>query len=231
MRRGKATSGEPICSGMTAFANPANIGVANNSIMIVPCTVNSWLYCSALTICRPGRASSARISMRQHPGQQEESERGDHVEVADDLVVRGRQPAHEPDARTDPSVGDCLCRRGFLLVLRHRFPVRPGTATSGFGIDGGASDHGWRVRLAEEAPNFVSSPAQGVHLMTYGTHSDPSRRYPIRGRTVMLKFSSDVMTPSGLCPYCPPIRGGAVEFSGTPRSERAEGCLLKILYY
>lgn len=41
---GKATSGEPICSGMTAFANPANIGVANNSIMMVPCTVNSWLY-------------------------------------------------------------------------------------------------------------------------------------------------------------------------------------------
>lgn len=49
-RRGKATSGAPICSGMMAFAKPPNIGVANSSIMMVPWIVNSWLYCSALTI-------------------------------------------------------------------------------------------------------------------------------------------------------------------------------------
>ena len=30
--------------------------------MIVPCIVNSWLYCSGVRNCIPGRASSARIS-------------------------------------------------------------------------------------------------------------------------------------------------------------------------
>ena len=44
--RGNATSGAPICSGMITLANPANSGVANSSSMIVPCIVNSWLYCS-----------------------------------------------------------------------------------------------------------------------------------------------------------------------------------------
>ena len=35
--------------------------------MIVPCIVNSWLYCSGETICRPGRASSARMSRAMTP--------------------------------------------------------------------------------------------------------------------------------------------------------------------
>jgi hypothetical protein len=30
--------------------------------MIVPCMVNSWLYCSGVRNCIPGRASSARIN-------------------------------------------------------------------------------------------------------------------------------------------------------------------------
>ena len=61
-RRGNATSGEPICSGTSALAKPANSGVANNSSMIVPCMVNSWLNCSGLsTIDRPGAHNSARI--------------------------------------------------------------------------------------------------------------------------------------------------------------------------
>ena len=66
--RGKATSGAPICSGMIALAKPANRGVANNSSMIVPCMVNSWLYCSGLsTTCRPGARSSARMSIASTP--------------------------------------------------------------------------------------------------------------------------------------------------------------------
>ncbi len=60
--RGKATSGAPICSGISSFAKPAKVGVANSSSMIVPCRVNAWLNCSLLMIWRPGRASSARIS-------------------------------------------------------------------------------------------------------------------------------------------------------------------------
>ncbi|MDQ0731038.1 hypothetical protein QFZ57_001832 [Arthrobacter sp. B1I2] len=61
--RGNATSGAPICSGMITLANPANSGVANISSMMVPCMVNSWLYCSLVCrICMPGSNSSARIS-------------------------------------------------------------------------------------------------------------------------------------------------------------------------
>ena len=61
-RRGNATSGAPICSGMSTFAKPAKSGVANMSSMIVPCIVNSWLYCSVVwTISRPGSKSCARM--------------------------------------------------------------------------------------------------------------------------------------------------------------------------
>ncbi len=58
--RGQATSGAPICGGMMALANPAKRAGPNNSSMMVPCIVKSWLYCSGLsTICSPGAASSA----------------------------------------------------------------------------------------------------------------------------------------------------------------------------
>ncbi len=68
LRRGNATSGAPICSGITALAKPAKSGVAKSSSMIVPCIVKSWLYCSGLsTICRPGAMSSARMSRAISP--------------------------------------------------------------------------------------------------------------------------------------------------------------------
>ncbi len=44
--RGNATSGAPICNGTMTLAKPMNSGVAKSSNMIVPCIVNSWLYCS-----------------------------------------------------------------------------------------------------------------------------------------------------------------------------------------
>ena len=66
--RGKATSGAPICSGISALANPANSGVANSSSMIVPCMVNIWLYWSGVsTTCSPGVASSARMTRAMMP--------------------------------------------------------------------------------------------------------------------------------------------------------------------
>ena len=67
LSRGNATSGEPICSGTTKLAKPNRIGVAKSSSMIVPCMVNSWLYCSWDRNCRPGAASSARISSAIRP--------------------------------------------------------------------------------------------------------------------------------------------------------------------
>jgi len=64
---GNATSGAPICNGMIAFANPKNSGVANSSIITVPWMVNSRLYCSLVTTCSPGSASSARITSAMTP--------------------------------------------------------------------------------------------------------------------------------------------------------------------
>ena len=66
-RRGNATSGAPICSGMIALPKPTNNGVANRNSMIVPCIVNSWLYCSRLTNCMPGDTSSARMISAMTP--------------------------------------------------------------------------------------------------------------------------------------------------------------------
>ena len=65
--RGNATSGEPICSGMIRLPKAKNNGVANISSITVPCIVNSWLYCSGDRNCRPGRPSSARISIAMMP--------------------------------------------------------------------------------------------------------------------------------------------------------------------
>jgi len=56
---------------MSAFANPKNSGVANMSSMIVPCIVNSWLYCSRVAMTsRPGAKSWARISSAMTPPMQ-----------------------------------------------------------------------------------------------------------------------------------------------------------------
>src|SRR5699024_9033131 len=66
-KRGKATSGAPICSGSTKFAKPQTTGVENSSSITVPCMVNSWLYCSLERNWRPGVKSSARISSAIKP--------------------------------------------------------------------------------------------------------------------------------------------------------------------
>jgi hypothetical protein len=65
--RGNATSGDPIWIGITRLPNAKNSGVANMSSISVPCMVNSWLYCSGDRNCRPGRPSSARMSMAMRP--------------------------------------------------------------------------------------------------------------------------------------------------------------------
>jgi hypothetical protein len=67
LSRGNDTSGAPIWSGTTKLANANTIGVAKNNSMIVPCMVNSWLYCSGERNCMPGRASSARMSRAMNP--------------------------------------------------------------------------------------------------------------------------------------------------------------------
>ncbi len=66
-RRGNATSGAPICSGMMMLPKAMNSGVAKRNSITVPCIVNSWLYCSSVTNCRPGAASSARMTSAMRP--------------------------------------------------------------------------------------------------------------------------------------------------------------------
>ena len=97
--RGNATSGAPICSGMTALPKPKNSGVANSSSMIVPCIVNSWLYMSSLTTWEPGCARLARMISAMMPADEEERERRDEVQVADDLVVGRRDDLDDPLAQ------------------------------------------------------------------------------------------------------------------------------------
>jgi hypothetical protein len=49
------------------LAKPPNSGVANSNSISVPCRVNSALYCSGLTNCRRGAASSARMIIASRP--------------------------------------------------------------------------------------------------------------------------------------------------------------------
>ena len=52
---------------MISFANPTNSGVANSSSMIVPCMVNSSLYCWSETTWLSGPNSWSRMIMAIRP--------------------------------------------------------------------------------------------------------------------------------------------------------------------
>ena len=45
LRRGKATSRAPICSGIMKLKKAADSGITARKIIVVPCIVNSVLYC------------------------------------------------------------------------------------------------------------------------------------------------------------------------------------------
>ena len=55
-------SGAPICSGTIQLARPTNAGITPPKIMTSACSVVIWLKNSGLTNCRPGVASSVRIT-------------------------------------------------------------------------------------------------------------------------------------------------------------------------
>ena len=65
--------------------------------MIVPCIVNSWLYCSGDRNCMPGRASSARMSSAMKPPIRKNTKRRDHVHDPD--LLRVRRPQQPRDCR------------------------------------------------------------------------------------------------------------------------------------
>ncbi len=60
--RGSAMSGAPICSGIIQFASPTKAGMIAPKIITSACMVVIWLKKCGLTACRPGIASSVRIT-------------------------------------------------------------------------------------------------------------------------------------------------------------------------
>ena len=60
--RGRAMSGAPICSGTIQLARPTKAGITAPKIITSACMVVIWLKKSGLTCCRPGTASSRRIT-------------------------------------------------------------------------------------------------------------------------------------------------------------------------
>ena len=60
--RGNAMSGAPICSGIIQFARPTNAGITAPNTMISACMVVMELKNSGCTNCRPGMASSERMT-------------------------------------------------------------------------------------------------------------------------------------------------------------------------
>src|SRR5882757_9137333 len=72
--------------------------------MIVPCMVNSWLYCSGERNCSPGRASSARISSAMNPPIMKNAKDVIRymIPICFASVVRSRRPKADPlvDCRT-----------------------------------------------------------------------------------------------------------------------------------
>src|SRR5690606_37935377 len=60
--RGSAMSGAPICSGIIQLPRPTNAGMIAPKIITSACMVVNWLNRYGSTSCRPGTASSERIT-------------------------------------------------------------------------------------------------------------------------------------------------------------------------
>ena len=65
--RGSAMSGAPSCSGIIQLARPTKAGMTAPKTMISACMVVIWLKNSGCTNCRPGVASSERMTMAIAP--------------------------------------------------------------------------------------------------------------------------------------------------------------------
>ncbi len=65
--RGSAMSGAPICSGIIQLARPTNAGITPPKIITSACSEVIWLKNCGSTNCRPGCASSERITTENAP--------------------------------------------------------------------------------------------------------------------------------------------------------------------
>ena len=66
-RRGNAMSRAPIMSGTRKLPNPAAIGTTTMKIIVVPCSVKSWLYVVGSRNVLSARPSWIRISSASTP--------------------------------------------------------------------------------------------------------------------------------------------------------------------
>ena len=82
---------------------PTAIGMPTRNTIVVPCIVNIWLYCPAVSTVPFGWKSWRRISSASTPPSTRKTSAVHDVQDADLLVVDRREPA--PDARGRPSVG------------------------------------------------------------------------------------------------------------------------------
>src|SRR4051812_18292340 len=126
LSRGNETSGAPIWSGTTKLANANTIGVAKNSNMIVPCIVNSWLYCSGDRNCMPGRASSARISSAIRPPAMKNAKDVTMymIPICFASVVRRTCASADPRTCRRTGHGRACTGRGVTVVMATSMPDR-----------------------------------------------------------------------------------------------------------
>ena len=141
--RGKATSGAPIWSGTTKLAKANTIGVAKNSSMIVPCMVNSWLYCSGDRNCMPGRASSARMISAISPPTRKNTKAVVMymIPICFASVVRSSRASAEPRTWRRTGHGRVTIGRGVTAVMPSPHltddgsPTHPGISNPLFRIE------------------------------------------------------------------------------------------------
>ena len=67
LRRGKAMSRAPSCSGTMKFAKPVQTGTTKRKTIVVPCIVKKELYCCAVRKPVSGVASWVRIPSASKP--------------------------------------------------------------------------------------------------------------------------------------------------------------------
>src|SRR3978361_1980872 len=100
--------------------------------MIVPCRVNSWLYCSTERNCRPGWASSARISSAISPPIRKKANDVIRYRIPRSLgsVVFSIRPTNEPGFDSRAGYGVVEIGFGATAVTHASCPLVPPLAAA-----------------------------------------------------------------------------------------------------
>ena len=105
-------SREPSSSGQRKLLKPESTGSAYRKIIVTPCIVNSWLYCSGVSSVWFGLRELRAHHRRLEAADEQEEERRDEVALADRLVIDRGQRAEQAGARSPRSAaGAARCSR------------------------------------------------------------------------------------------------------------------------